>query len=201
MDDALLNLLNTLEKVGQDHEELFDTDVKEQIADRFIKLFFFGETEFGDSNSYGMLSEEGNRAIHNAFATFADNLRKLDGVNALEEKAKWQLLDNAVTKGGQLSEHFFGALTPTDIKRGMTSNVCLSWLQSRSIYILFLTVPGILVVLLGVLAFPRLAKDPIALLALTALAGFASLYIGDYGYQRLADRTYRKRYRDSSKQA
>ena len=52
---ALVALLDALEAIGKQHEEVYDTDVRERMADAIER----GEVPA----SLGMFSDEGNRAV------------------------------------------------------------------------------------------------------------------------------------------
>jgi hypothetical protein len=197
MEKVLLHLLNTFEEIGVSQAELYDTDVKEQTSERFVQLFFLGDTKSLGAAEYGMFSALGNQAIQSAFEVFASHLAKSDEFAAADDVAKWRIFNSVVTHHGQLAVHFFGALTPDNIRPAVGPRG-RHRLQATPVYISFIVMPAVVVFLVVFLAFPNLLDGPIKTLALVAMVAFASLFVGDYSYQYLANRTYRKHHGHSA---
>lgn len=191
--EAVIRLLNDLERIGRVKDELYDTDVKEHCAEQFIEVFFKGAASASIPAYFGMLSAEGNTAVQSTFKDFAENLSKYDELPVLTEKERWKIFDEVVTVGGQHAEAFFGALCPDNLLGAEAAEVKKAhWLQRPFVYVLFIAVPWPLFVITVALAFPNIATSSLKLLVTIGVAAFASLLAGDASWQFLSNRTYRK---------
>ena len=70
MKKALKQLLNSLDKVFEDHEELGDTDVRERLADVIQQAFIDRKVGYVVPDEFGMFSDEGNEKVKSALAKF-----------------------------------------------------------------------------------------------------------------------------------
>ena len=68
--DAVKRLFDTLEEIGDAHEELYDTDVREQLAETLDFAFVSGHRLPSTRLSYGMFSVKGDVMVADAVLTF-----------------------------------------------------------------------------------------------------------------------------------
>lgn len=61
--DAVSSLYTELEKLSEQHDELFDTDVREALHETLSYVFVWGEPLPKMPVSYGMFSAEGDAAV------------------------------------------------------------------------------------------------------------------------------------------
>lgn len=70
MDELLLELMTDLETVGRDHEELYDSEVRDQMSDAVVKGFIDREPGYELPKEFGMFSEEGNLGVRTALENY-----------------------------------------------------------------------------------------------------------------------------------
>jgi transketolase len=63
---ALRRLLDDLEELGQTHDEVYDTDVREHMAEAIVSGLLSELGTAGDPAEFGMFSAEGNVAVRQA---------------------------------------------------------------------------------------------------------------------------------------
>lgn len=196
MEAAVIQLLNRLEEIGRTHEELYDTDVREQTGRWFMELFFNGHVGLPPPAEYGMFSENGNAAVQAAFIEFAERLRESSSFVLLPEAEKWRIFKEVTTAvTGEPVEAFFGTLEPSSfVAPEIRQHRARHWLQQAYVYPLFLVFPGILIFLIAFFAFPALVKGSFSFLVFIVVVGTISLVIGDSIWQFLSNRTYRRQY-------
>jgi hypothetical protein len=110
---ALSGLLDALEEVAEQHEEIFDTDVRERmwevIQHRYLRL----EPGFAIPADLGLFSNAGNRRLREALEHHLRNLVAVADVFALdtEDKRLRTISNPAVTSEprGYRFDDFFGA--------------------------------------------------------------------------------------------
>jgi len=68
--EAVLQLYQALEDLAADHEELSDTDVREQLAETLAWYFVWNKPTDVLPRSYGMFTEEGDEAVRRAVERF-----------------------------------------------------------------------------------------------------------------------------------
>ncbi|MCI4569030.1 hypothetical protein [Lysobacter sp. CFH 32150] len=70
MKNALKKLIDDLDAVAVEHEEVSDTDVREQMYDAVHKSFIAPRPGFSLPESFGMFSDEGDRKVLIAIREF-----------------------------------------------------------------------------------------------------------------------------------
>src|SRR4051812_13305913 len=70
MKDALKTLLDLLDAIGIEHEELFDTDVRQNMSNAIMEGFVRHRLQYEITKDLGMFSEEGNTAVRNALTVY-----------------------------------------------------------------------------------------------------------------------------------
>lgn len=117
---VLYMLLFGLEKVSETHEELFDTDCREQISLAIIRKFVTRERGFKLPSDFGMFTDKGNAAVGQVIDIFLSNTTKFarrkafktasDRLAALQDRGV-KIGDNDLNY-----EDFFGHVPPGQIK-------------------------------------------------------------------------------------
>jgi len=109
---ALKQLLERLEVVGTTHEELYDTDVREQLFDAVLRSYLRPEPGYEFPETFGMFEPEGNAAVRSALLEYV----KRAGARAAEigvtdptaRLAAFQDSDVETKEGGAAPDEFFG---------------------------------------------------------------------------------------------
>jgi hypothetical protein len=70
MEDLLFQLLTRLEAIGQDHEELSDTESREAMRRVVFKGFLKPDPSFSMPTDFGLEDDESNQAIGDAIARY-----------------------------------------------------------------------------------------------------------------------------------
>jgi hypothetical protein len=70
MRDALKKLLDRLDLIGSEHEELFDSDVRESMGDAIMEGFVRHRADYEVPDDFGMFSRKGNEAVRSAIPEF-----------------------------------------------------------------------------------------------------------------------------------
>ena len=70
MDRVLLELLHRLEEIGEEHEELFDSDVREAMDDVVFSGFVKPKPGYVLPDKFGMFSTEGDELVREVFLWF-----------------------------------------------------------------------------------------------------------------------------------
>lgn len=112
MKPELRSLLDALEAVGREHEELYDTDVREQMSEAIVHGFIEPEPGYALASEFGMFSAEGDAAVHRALAGFLAKSHLAARVAGLDTPAKrleaFQDCDVVTSQEGQAYDSFFG---------------------------------------------------------------------------------------------
>src|SRR5262245_27167735 len=67
---ALLELLESLEALGLEHEELYDSDVREQMSEAVHRGFIEPEPGYELPEEFGMFEPEGNAQVRAAISRY-----------------------------------------------------------------------------------------------------------------------------------
>ena len=70
MKNVLKRLLDDLDEISERHEEVFDTDVREQMYVAIRKGFIMPEAGYVVPAKFGMFSERGNQRVREAIVRF-----------------------------------------------------------------------------------------------------------------------------------
>ncbi len=68
--EALRDLMEALEAIGQEHEELYDTEVREQMGEAVHRAFLEPEQGYSIPTEFGMFDAESNAAVGQAIAAY-----------------------------------------------------------------------------------------------------------------------------------
>ena len=115
MQNALRKLLNEVEAIGDDHEELFDTDVREAMGEALFLAILRRDEGYVLPNEYGMFSDEGNRRVAAALGSFVvAGMVECEASKLSTFHQRLQAFQDSavVTEGGNDFEEFFGWTDP-----------------------------------------------------------------------------------------
>ena len=110
----LAALLNDLERIGEEHGELYDTDVREQLAEAVFFGFVLEKRGYELPREYGMFSEAGNAAVCDAVRRFveaaqAEAARAGTKMNIPAKRLRALEDPTVETAGGEGYDTFLGA--------------------------------------------------------------------------------------------
>jgi hypothetical protein len=116
MKKALKQLINALDQVFEEHEEVGDTDVREQMYDAVYKGFIVPQAGYTVPASFGMFSEEGNKLVRTAIQKFLAHPEIAAAAKSLKTPearlAAFQDTSVESNEGNTYDEYFGYAETP-----------------------------------------------------------------------------------------
>lgn len=128
MDEVLLGLLHRLEAVGDEHEEVFDSAVREALDDAVLRGFIEPQSGYTLPGEFAMVSARGNTRVREVLAWFLPAARSAAGRAGLDTVPKrlraFQNLEVRTARHNDFND-FFGWSDPesfdesgTVIRRG-----------------------------------------------------------------------------------
>ena len=109
---ALRELLEELEAVGAAHEELYDTDVREQMFEAVLRSFLKPEPGYALPSEFGMFDQDANAAVRKALAGYISKATaRAAGIGMQAPAARLAAFQDAgvKTRGEEQSpDNFFG---------------------------------------------------------------------------------------------
>ena len=108
----MAGLLEDLEGVASDHEEIFDTEVRERMWEYLEARFIQHRKTTTLPNDFGMFTPEGNEQIRKAFAQNTENLDTIIKIFYLDTAQKRKVTftnPKLISAGGNHLDDFFGA--------------------------------------------------------------------------------------------
>ncbi|WP_147274353.1 hypothetical protein [Bremerella cremea] len=111
MRDALKRLLNLLDEIGNEHEELFDSDVRQNIRNAIMEGFVRHRLKYEIPQDFGMFSEDGNTAVRNAISEYvATGNKKADEleIRTFHDRLNVMQDDSVCSVNGNDYEEFLG---------------------------------------------------------------------------------------------
>lgn len=103
-------LLNRLDAVERDHEEVGDTDVREQMSAAIFHAFVARTPAYELPAEFGMFGPDGDASVRAALTEFVEAARRLPLATPEERFAAFQ--DGAVrSDAGRTIDHHFGYAT------------------------------------------------------------------------------------------
>ncbi len=109
---ALKNLLNDLSAVGDDHSEVEDTDVREQMYAAVFHGFIEQTPGFELPGFFGMFEDEGNERVKASLARFvADAIPEAKKLGFSSPSQRFAAFENGsiTSDSGQPFDDFFGS--------------------------------------------------------------------------------------------
>ena len=70
MNTVLKRFLDALDSIGDQNEELFDSDVRQRMSNAIMEGFVRNRKDYEIPNDFGMFSEQANAAVRNAILNF-----------------------------------------------------------------------------------------------------------------------------------
>lgn len=104
-------MLNKLEEIGNDHEELFDSDVCQDMEDAIMNGFVRRKLQYEIPQDFGMFSDEANSAVREAISEYVSTCNnKADelGIVAFHDRLNAHQDGSVVTAQRNDYEEFFG---------------------------------------------------------------------------------------------
>ena len=107
----LKQVMEELEVIGETHDELYDTDIRENLFEAVCAGFLKPEAGFRLFDDFGLASEEANRQVKAALARYlqAANERALElGLTTSRQRLNAFQNGEVCTDEGQYPDDFFG---------------------------------------------------------------------------------------------
>jgi hypothetical protein len=111
MRDVLKKLLDLLDEIGNEHEELFDSDVRQNMRNAIMEGFVRHRLQYEIPQDFGMFSDEGNTAVHKAIAEFVATANdKADelGISAFHDRLNVVQDESVCSGNGNDYDEFLG---------------------------------------------------------------------------------------------
>jgi hypothetical protein len=115
MEQLLLELLHRLEAIGEQHKELYDSDVREAMDDAVFRGFIKPERVYVLPDKFAMFSAEGDRQVRESLAWFLPAAREAAREAGLDTFHKrLAAFQNQEVRTGQQNDYndFFGWSNP-----------------------------------------------------------------------------------------
>lgn len=109
--DVIADFYAELEGIGDEHQELYDTDVREALAETLSWYFVWDRPQDRLPVSYGMFSEEADDAVASAVASFlgdASVLAERAGLPVGQPRLDALQDESIETPGGNTFDMFVG---------------------------------------------------------------------------------------------
>jgi hypothetical protein len=119
MRDVLVAFLVALEEIGEEHDELTDTDVREQMHEAVMNVFIDPREGYTVPETFGMYSPEGDAAVRRVLERFLPRLvaAASEAGLATPKERLIAFQDTGVETPRQRStyDEFFGYLDPDGV--------------------------------------------------------------------------------------
>ncbi len=110
MREPLVRFLDALEAIGAEHDEVYDTAVRERMGDVIEERLITSSREGEISEDFRMFSPEGNRLVRDAVASYLAEARPIADALSLDEAARrasvWDA--EAASSNGTPVDEFLG---------------------------------------------------------------------------------------------
>jgi hypothetical protein len=114
MNHLLLELLLRLEAIGQEHEEIYDSEVRDQMREAVHDGFLDLVPDYRLPDTFGLASDEGNRSVRDALSSYIEAAKAKAQELGLTFKQRLNAFQGteAMTPAGTTSDEFFGYSSP-----------------------------------------------------------------------------------------
>lgn len=116
MEELLSILLERLRLIGEEHSELYDSEVREQMGEAIMEGFIREQKGFRLPDQFGMYSDEANRRVKAAIAKYIEGANKKTSEVGLknfhDRLAAFQNSKVQTSVPGNDYEEFFGHTSP-----------------------------------------------------------------------------------------
>jgi len=111
LEGPLSQLLNRLEDIGGEYQELYDTHVREQLAEAVYRTFVL-EKDDTLPERFGLFEDEANEAVREALKAYVDAALPIARELGLDQKAREAAIWNydISSEEGRYPDDFFGAI-------------------------------------------------------------------------------------------
>lgn len=109
--NALMTLLNALDKIAEQHREVYDTAVREEMAMAVHRAFIVPVQDFELDTNFAMFSDEGNQHVRTALEQFLQHPEVTAAkvqISTPEERLAAFQDDSVETSEGTTYEDYFG---------------------------------------------------------------------------------------------
>lgn len=110
MRDALIRFLDALEAIGERHEEVYDTDVRERLAAAIEGNLITPSGPIDVPSNLGMFDDEANQRVGAALQAYLTDVRRQADELGLDETARraavWD--PDATSTSGATVDEFLG---------------------------------------------------------------------------------------------
>ena len=133
MKKALKQLINALDKIFEQHEEVGDTAVREQMYDAIHKTFIVPQPGYMLPAKFGMFSEEADRMVRDAlqkFLTHPDVAAAVQSLKTPEARLAAFQDGNVKSSEGNTSDEYFGYMSPDPKSTSQLPDILLKDLQA-----------------------------------------------------------------------
>jgi hypothetical protein len=122
MKTALHRLLNRLDEIARDHEDVGDTDVREQMYEAIYHGFIIQTPGYELPATFGMFNPEGDSSVHDALSEFMASACAV-GLSTPEERFK-AFQDPSVSSntGNPYDEYFGHSNSLEEVRAAMDRN-------------------------------------------------------------------------------
>jgi len=112
---VLETLLNTLEEIGEEHEEIYNADCGEPMSEAVFSSFIFEKSGYVMPNDFGLFTKEGNEAVKVALTKYVNEMLLLaKDADAKERLEMFQ--DEVYSENGESQNDFFGWVNVDDLE-------------------------------------------------------------------------------------
>ncbi len=113
IEKSLQKLLNRLDGIMEKHEEVQDTDVREQLHEAMYNAFVLAKADYELPEEFGMYTKTGNKSVRSALATFLKKANDMAAKAGLDSEqirlAAFQDID-VTSENGSTYDEYFGEL-------------------------------------------------------------------------------------------
>lgn len=113
--ECLLRLLSDLERIGDAHEELFDSEVREQAGNALMAAFVRRTNDYEIPATLGMFSDRANDVLRSAIIQFVDcaiSITDAERITCFHDRLALLQDGNARTERGNDYDEFIGHTPP-----------------------------------------------------------------------------------------
>jgi hypothetical protein len=116
MDELLRNLLDRLQEIGQEHEEIYDTECRERMSNAILNGFIRPLNDFSLASDFGLYSSDANARVREALGTYISEANKTaKQINLCCFHARLSAFQNETVRSkheGVYYDDFFGYWRP-----------------------------------------------------------------------------------------
>jgi hypothetical protein len=117
MEGLLLELLQSLEEIGNAHDEIYDTECREDMGDFIFTSFVQPTSGRAMLEEFGLYSPEGNQRVRASLERYVDRANDLcerNGITDFHERLSAFQNPDVATSQGHFFDDFFGWTDPAD---------------------------------------------------------------------------------------